>query len=75
MSNFTADTIYRSLGGISRRPVLTVMILLLIALGMAVFGVWRGTSSGPNPRKSDLFYVVGLFTADHNRGSIFVNYS
>jgi hypothetical protein len=75
MTNIAADYIHRGLGGLNRRPVLTVIILLLVVFGMAVFAVWLGTTSGPNPRKSELFYVVGIATAEHNRESICINYS
>jgi hypothetical protein len=75
MTNTAADYVHRSLGGLNRRPVLTVLILLLIAFGMAVFAVWLGTASGPNSRKSELFYVAGIATTEHNRESICVNYS
>jgi hypothetical protein len=75
MSNIAADYIHRGLGGLNRRPVLTAIILLLIAFGVAVFAVWLGAASGPNPRRSELFYVVGIATTEHNRESICVNYS
>ena len=67
MTHFTADTIHRSLGGLNRKPALTVVILLLVALAIAVFAMWLGTASGPNSRRPELFYVVGMSTADHHR--------
>jgi hypothetical protein len=70
MTNIAADCIHRGLGRLNRRPVLTVIILLLVAFVMVVFAMWLGTASGRNPRKSDLLYVVGIATADHNRESI-----
>jgi hypothetical protein len=75
MTNIAADYIHRGLGGLNRRPVLTVIILLLAAFGMAVFAVWLGATRGPNPRKSELLYIVGIAAADHNRESICINYS
>jgi hypothetical protein len=75
MTNIAADYIHRGLGGLNRRPALTVIIVLLVAFGMAVFAVWLGTASGPNPRRSELPYIVGIGTTDHNRESICVNYS
>ena len=75
MTNIAADYIHRGLGGLNRRPVLTVLILLLVAFGVAVFAVWLGTAGGPNPRKSELFYVVGIGTTEQSRESTCVNYS
>jgi hypothetical protein len=75
MTNIAADYIHRGLGRLNRRPVLTVIILLLVAFGMVVIAVWRGTASGPNPRRSELLYMVGIATADHNRESICAKYS
>jgi hypothetical protein len=75
MGNIAADYIHRGLGGLNRRPVLTVMILLLAAFGIAVFAMWLGIASSPNPRKSELFYVVGIATTEHYRDSICVNCS
>ena len=67
MTHFTADTIHRSLGGLNRKLGLTAVILLLVALGIAVFAMWLGAASGPTSRRPDLFYVVGIFNADHHR--------
>jgi hypothetical protein len=75
MTNIAADYIHRGLGGLNRRPVLTVIVLLLVASGMAVFAVWIGTASGPNTGRSELPYIVGIGTTDHNRESICTNYS
>ena len=74
MTNIAADYIHRGLGGLHRRPVLTVIILLSVAFATAVFAVWLGTASGRNPRGSELLYIVGNSTADHYRGSKCVNY-
>jgi hypothetical protein len=60
MSNIAADYIDRVLGGLNRRPALTAMLFLLAAFGMAMLVVWLGTASGQNPRKSELFYAVGI---------------
>jgi hypothetical protein len=70
MNQVTTDTIQREFGGSRHRPVLTAMILLLIALGMAALAVWLGTAGGPHPRRSTQFYVVGISTVDHNRECI-----
>jgi len=75
MTNIAADYIHRGLGGLNRRPVLTVIILLLAAFVMAVFAVWLGTASGPNPRRSELLYIVGIGTTNHNREFICANYT
>jgi hypothetical protein len=75
MTNIAADYIHRGLGGLNRRPVLTVILLLLVVFGMAIFAVWLRTTSGPNPRRSELLYIVGIATGDQNRESICVNYS
>jgi len=74
MTNIAADYIHRGLSGLNRRPVLTVIILLLAAFGMAVFAVWLGTASGSNTHRSELPYIVGIGTADHNRESICTSY-
>jgi hypothetical protein len=70
MNQATTDDIQREFGGTRYRPVLTAMILLLIALGMAVFAVWLGTAGGPHPRRSTQFYVVGISKVEHNRECI-----
>lgn len=75
MTLIAADCIHRWLGGLSRRPVLMVMILLLVIFGMAVLAVWLGTGNGPNPRKSELLYIAGISAADRHREFICVNYS
>jgi hypothetical protein len=75
MTPLADDYIHRRLGDLRRRPVLTVMILLLAALGMAVFAVWLGTGNGPNPHRSELLYIVGIASAEHNRETLCVNYS
>ena len=75
MTLIAADYIHRWLGGLSRRPVLMVMILLLFVFGMAVLAVWLGSGNGTNPRKSELLYIVGITTADHHREFICVTYS
>jgi hypothetical protein len=75
MTNIAADYIHRGLGGLNRRPVLTVLIFLLVAFGVAVFAVWLGTSSGANSHKSELFYVAGATITQHNRESTCVNYT
>ena len=75
MTNIVADYIHRGLGGLNRRPVLTVMILLLVVFGVTVLAVWLGAGSGPNPWRPELPYIVRIATADHNRGSLCANYS
>ena len=75
MTNIAADYIHRGLGGLNRRPVLTVMILLLVVFGVTVFAVWLGAGSGPNPWRPELPYIVRIATADHNRESLCANYS
>ena len=75
MTNIAADYIHRGLSGLSRRSVLTIIILLLAAFGMAVFAVWLGAARGPSPHRSELPYIVGIATTDHNRGSQCTNYS
>ena len=75
MTNIAADYIHRGLGGLNRRPVLTVIILLLVAFGMAVFAVWLGTAGGPNPQRPDLPYIVGIGSAHHNGEFLCTNYS
>jgi hypothetical protein len=74
MANITADTIHRDLGGLNRRSVLTVLIFLLMAFGIAVFTVWLGTATCPNSRKPELFYVAGVAPTEHIRESICANY-
>jgi len=75
MTNIVTDYIHRGLGGLNRRPVLTVLILLLVVFGVAVFTVWLRTASGPNSRTSELFYVAGIATTEQSRESLCVNYS
>jgi hypothetical protein len=65
MSNIAVDYIHRSLGGFTRGPVLTVLILLLAAFAVAVFALWLGSVAGQNRRKSELFYVAGIVTTEH----------
>lgn len=64
MTNMAANSIQRNLGGLSRGPMLTVLIFLLAAFAVVVFAVWLGTASGQNSRKSELFYVAGIATTD-----------
>jgi hypothetical protein len=70
MNHFTPDSLEREFVGAGHGPVLMVIILLLVSLGLAVFAVWLGTSSGTDPRKAALFYVVGISRVDRNRESI-----
>jgi hypothetical protein len=60
LTNIAADYIHRGLGSLNRRLVLTVLIVVFVAFGVAIFAVWLGTACGPNPRKSELFYVIGI---------------
>ena len=75
MTLIATEYIHRWLRGLSRRPVLMAMILLFVVLGMAILAVWLGTGNGPNPRKSELLYIVGIATADPHRETICVNFS
>jgi hypothetical protein len=60
MTNMAGEFIHLSLNALGRRPLLTAMLVFLVAFGMAAFAVWRGTSGNSNPRRTELPYLVWI---------------
>jgi hypothetical protein len=58
MTNMAGEFIHLSLNTLSRRPVLTAMVVFLVAFGIAAFAVWRGASSKSNPHRTEFLYLV-----------------
>jgi hypothetical protein len=81
MANIAARLINLSVNGLGRRPVLAAMAVYSVGLGiavlMAVFAVWRASSSCPLPRRPEHSYVVKIVERGviAERGIICTNYS
>jgi len=62
MSNMADKRIDLRLHGLSRRPMLTAMMVYLFGLGVAAlivaFAVWRDASCSPNPQKFHPQYMA-----------------
>ena len=58
MTNMAGEFIQLSLNTLSRRPVLTAMVVFLVAFGIVAFVVWRAASSHSNPQRTSFPYLV-----------------
>ena len=53
-----SDFFHLRLSSLSRRPVLTAMMVFLLGFGAAAFALWRGSTCPSNPQKSRVPYLV-----------------
>jgi hypothetical protein len=60
MTITTGEFIHLSLRTLSRRPLLTAMMVFLAAFGMAAFAVWREISGNSNPQRAEFLYLVRI---------------
>jgi hypothetical protein len=60
MTNMSGEFIHLIFGVLSRRPVLTVVLVFMIAFGTVAFAVWLRTSSNSNPRRTGFPYLVWI---------------
>ena len=60
MTNLGNEFIQLALSTLSRRPVVTALVVFLVAFGMAAFAVWHGTSGNSNPQRTEFLYLVRI---------------